>query len=63
MHLKKNYTLAPDKGTAIKFAILNIVLSDFSPRIFLENITLQGQLISKCPFAVFKSLKKATNFL
>ena len=27
------------------------------------NLSNKGQLISKCPFGVFKSIKKPTNFL
>ena len=40
--------------------------SNLSPEDFGSNLpipqTIKGQLISKCPFGVFKSPKKPTNF-
>ena len=31
-------------------------------RLDIDGVVDKGQLISKCPFGVFKSTKKATNF-
>ena len=40
-----------------KFIVINLSISE-QPQMF----EVKGQLISKCPFGVFKSLKKPTNF-
>ena len=40
-----------------KFIVINLSISE-QPQMF----EVKGQLISKCPFGVSKSLKKPTNF-
>ena len=62
----KNQPPLPSKKEMVKLAEVRKFAREFSHGLDLNKelkfLTIKGQLISKCPFDIFKSPKKPTNY-